>query len=314
MKAGLAALLFVAGLIEEFASELNLKGSLGIVTSPDEESGGMELASLLDDGLIHGDACLIGEPTYPNHPVIGEKGWLLMRVTIPGEPGHGSLQPLSGISAIRRGAIAVETLARLWDLQATPPEELYPLLYNTEALMHRVLGEYDPLVQILYRPSYNPGIIEGGTAVNSIAERCVIEVDTRVPYGMSTEFVFDVARNLVSSVTPDAIVEPIVPYSYPNWTPVNAAIVQATQFGLEKVRGPQENITNVLLLNSSDARHFRCHGIDTVLYGPGLYHTIHAYDEQVSVESLVESAEIFAEIAIEYLGGCLARPEFCRIF
>lgn len=104
MKGGLAALIFVAGLLQEYASPLNVKGSLGIIASPDEESGGMEIASLLERGMIVGDACLIGEPTYPHNPVIGEKGWLMMQMTIPGEPGHGSLQPLSGISAIRRGA------------------------------------------------------------------------------------------------------------------------------------------------------------------------------------------------------------------
>ncbi|WP_430024563.1 M20/M25/M40 family metallo-hydrolase [Peribacillus frigoritolerans] len=55
------------------------------------------------------------------------------------------------------------------------------------------------------------------------------------------------------------------------------------------------------MLGSSDASHFRRHGIETVLYGPGLEHTIHGYDERVSVENLVESAEIYAETAVKYL-------------
>ena len=42
-------------------------------------------------------------------------------------------------------------------------------------------------------------------------------------------------------------------------------------------------------------------GIDTAFYGPGLQDTIHRYDEQVSVENLVESAEIYAETAVKYL-------------
>jgi succinyl-diaminopimelate desuccinylase len=63
----------------------------------------------------------------------------------------------------------------------------------------------------------------------------------------------------------------------------------------------EEPVFSVLLLGSSDASHFRRHGIDTVLYGPGLEHTIHGYDERVSVENLVESAEIYAETAVKYL-------------
>jgi succinyl-diaminopimelate desuccinylase len=300
MKGGLASLIFVAGLLQEFAPTLNLKGSLGVIASPDEETGGFEVAALLDQGLIKGDACLIGEPTYPYHPNVGEKGAAWMRVTIPGQPGHGSQQPLSGISAIRRGAAAVKELDRLWELKATPPPELGQLLYNTEWFLSQRLGK--PLLsQLLYRPSYNPGIIQGGTKVNVVADKCIIEVDTRVPFGIKPEFVLDVARSLVRAVAPGAIVEPMEFFSNPNWTLENRPIVRALELGIQRVLGKEEPVFNVLLLGSSDARHFRHYGIDTTLYGPGLQHTIHGYDERVSVENLIKSAEIYAETAVKYL-------------
>jgi succinyl-diaminopimelate desuccinylase len=300
MKGGLASLIFVAGLLQEFAPILNLKGSLGVIASPDEETGGIEVASLLDQGLIKGDACLIGEPTYSRHPNAGEKAEAWMRVTVTGQNGHGSIQPLSGISAVRRGAAAVEALAKLWELKATPPAELGQLLYNTEWFLSHRLG--NPLLsQLLYRPSYNPGIIQGGTNVNVVADKCIIEVDIRVPFGMKTEFVLDVARNLVRAVDPGAVIEPMVPYSNPNWTLENRPIVRAIELGIQRVLGMEEPVFSVLLLGSSDASHFRRHGIDTVLYGPGLQHTIHGYDERVSVKDLIESAEIYAETAINYL-------------
>ena len=111
----------------------------------------------------------------------------------------------------------------------------------------------------------------------------------------------DVARNLVKAVAPDAVVEPIVPYNNPNWTLENRPIVRSIELGIQRVLGMEEPVFSVLSLGSSDASHFRRHGIDTVFYGPGLQHTIHGYDEQVSVENLVESAEIYAETAIKYL-------------
>ena len=300
MKGGLASLIFVAGLLQEFAPHLNLKGSLGVIASPDEETGGIEVASLLDQGLIKGDACLIGEPTYSHHPNAGEKAEAWMRITITGQTGHGSQQPLSGISAVRRGAAAVEVLARLWELKATPPAELGQLIYNTEWFLSHRVG--NPLLsQLIYRPSYNPGIIQGGENINVVADKCIIEVDTRVPFGMKTEFVLDVARNLVRGVAPGAVVEPMVPYSNPNWTLENRPIVRAVELGIQRVLGMEEPIFSVLLPGSSDASHFRRHGIDTVLYGPGLQHTIHGYDERVPVKDLVESAEIYAETAVKYL-------------
>ena len=300
MKGGLASQIFVAGLLQEFAPALKLKGSLGIIASPDEESGGFGVASLLDQGLIKGDACLIGEPTDPRHPNVGDKSMAWMRITIPGQTGHGSQQPLSGISAIRRGAAVVEELAKLWEHKATPPAELGQLLYRTEWFLSQRLG--NPLLsQLLYRPSYHPGTIQGGTRVNVIADECIIEVDTRVPYGMKSEFLQDVARNLVQTVAPDAVVEPMVPHNNPNWTLENRPIVQSLELGIRRVLGINEPVFSVLSLGSSDASHFRRHGIDTAFYGPGLQETIHGYDEQISVESLVESAEIYAETAVNYL-------------
>ncbi len=300
MKGGLASMIFVAGLLQEFAPALNLKGSLGFIASPDEENGGIELSSLLDRGMIKGDACLIGEPTHPFHPNVGEKAMAWMRVTVPGQPGHGSQHPLSGISAVRSGVAVVEALAKLWELKATPPAELSQLLYNTEWFLSHRLG--NPLLShLLYRPSYNPGIIQGGTKVNVIADKCIIEVDTRVPYGMKTEFLQGAAKNLVKAVAPDAVVEPIVPYNNPNWTLGNRPIVRSLELGIRRVLGMEQPVFSVLSLGSSDASHFRRNGIDTVFYGPGLQHTIHGYDEKVTVESLVESAEIYAETAIKYL-------------
>ena len=173
-------------------------------------------------------------------------------------------------------------------------------MYNTEWFLSQRLG--NPLLsQLLYRPSYNPGVIQGGTNVNVVADKCIIKVDTRVPFGMKPEFVLDVARNLVSAVAPGAVVEPMVPCTNPNWTLENRPIVRAIELGIQRVLGMEEPVFSILLLGSSDASHFRRHGIDTVLYGPGLQHTIHGYDERVSVENLVESAEIYAETAVKYL-------------
>ncbi|MCM3742180.1 ArgE/DapE family deacylase [Oceanobacillus luteolus] len=300
MKGGMAALVFVAGLLQEFAFSLNLKGSLALIASPDEEDGGIEVASLLEEGMITGDACLIGEPTHTHHPNIGEKAMAWMQITIPGEADHGSRHPVSGVSAVKKGATVVQGLARLWDYTATPPRELQQLLYHTEWFLANRQGN-PMLAHLLYRPSFNTGIMRGGTKVNVVADSCTIEVDIRVPFGMRPEFVYDFVRNLVHAVSPDAVIEPMVRHNNPNWTSENSKIVQAVEEGIRTVLGKGEPVFSVLLIGSSDASHFRNHGIDTILYGPGIQDTIHGYDEQVSVENLVQCAEVFAEAAIRYL-------------
>ena len=77
------------------------------------------------------------------------------------KPGMAARQPLSGISAIRKGAAVVEVLAKtIREYKATPPTELGQLLYRTEWFLSQRQG--NPLLsQLLYRPSYHPGTIRG---------------------------------------------------------------------------------------------------------------------------------------------------------
>lgn len=299
MKGGLAAQVFVAGLLQEMAPSLNLKGSLSVFAVPDEESGGDNTEMLLEQGILHGDACLLGEPTLPHHPVIGEKGGAWMRVTVHGEPGHARLQPIAGGSAVRLGAQVVEALDQLWEMQAQPPAELTKLLHQSEyTTWQEGAPEY---AQLLYRPSYNPGVIRGGTNVNSVAEECVIEVDSRIPYGMTAEEVLSRTREIVETIAPGAIIEPFGIFGDPNWTREDRPVVKALEEGIEQVLGTEEPTFSVLMIGSSDARYFRKHGIDTALYGPGELDTIHGYDESVAIADLVNAAEVYAETAIAFL-------------
>ncbi|MBR8644842.1 peptidase dimerization domain-containing protein [[Brevibacterium] frigoritolerans] len=131
--------------------------------------------------------------------------------------------------------------------QGKRPPEPCQLLYNTEWLLSQSLG--NPLLsQLLYRPSYNPGIIQGGTNVNVVADKCIIKVDTRVPFGMKPEFVLDIARNLVSAVAPGAVVDPMVPCTNPNWTLEDRPIVRAMELGIQRVLGMEEPVFSVLCL------------------------------------------------------------------
>ena len=100
--------------------------------------------------------------------------------------------------------------------------------------------------QLLYRPSYNPGIIQGGTKVNVIADKCIIEVDTRVPFGMKSEFVYDAANKLVKAIAPDAVVEPIVHYNNPNWTVAKRPIIRSLELVIQRVLGMGQPVFSVL--------------------------------------------------------------------
>lgn len=302
MKAGLAAQLFVAGLLQELAQEMGLPGSLGVVIVADEETGGHETSWLLEEAQVKGDGCLIAEPSDPQHPTIGQKGSCWMKLTVPGEPGHGSLQPLSGVSAIRRAARAIEALAGLWELQSTPPAELDELMRRTRQYMKERMGD-ERFVEVMRRVSYNPGVIQGGSKVNVVADTCTVEIDTRVPYGLQPEVVLAEAQSLVAEVAPGAVIEPFGYWGSPNWTLETHPMILALEESIRTVLGADESVYSVLQWASSDARHFRAHGIDVAQYGPAILSTIHGYDERVPVADVVRAAEVYAEMALNFLNS-----------
>ena len=101
MKTGLAGLLFVMGLLAD--NQVALDGEVVLSIVPDEEvSGQFGTKWLVENGVIHGDACLIAEPTGSLNCEIGQKGCCWLKLTASGEPAHGSLAPFAGENAITR--------------------------------------------------------------------------------------------------------------------------------------------------------------------------------------------------------------------
>jgi len=119
-----------------------------------EEKGNIGAEKLVKTGF-HADHALILEPTELGI-VHAHKGALWFRLETRGKAGHGS-NPALGVNAI----IAMTDVLR-------------HLLDENTAEQKRSRNE------LLGGPTLNVGSIEGGAAVNIVADRCVVEVDRRV--------------------------------------------------------------------------------------------------------------------------------------
>src|SRR3954447_26635586 len=126
----------------------------------DEERGGaLGTEVLVRDGLVHGDACLVPEPTGMQ-VCVAERGLLVVTIVTKGRPAHGS-QPQNGLSAIEKAAKVVLALHAA-DMGDTA---------------HDLLGT----------PTVNVGVIEGGSGHNTVAESCDVVIDRRLLPGMSRD-------------------------------------------------------------------------------------------------------------------------------
>lgn len=116
--------------------------------------------------------------------------------------------------------------------------------------------------------------------INMISDLCELEVDMRIPIGLSSskvmEFIKEVLRKYGGELE-------IILSSEPNYSSPECEIVKS----LRKV------ISETLGL---DAR-----GIPAAHYGPGELETIHGYNERVKVEESVNAARVYAGIISEYV-------------
>lgn len=297
MKGGLAGLAFVLALLNQFRDWLPATVTLAAVA--DEETGGAEGAEwILREGLVQGDACLIGEPSLPDYPTVGQKGSCWFEVHIRGSSAHGSLSPLAGQSAIVLGSKAVLALQRLWEMEAPALPGIGELIRRSSQHM-----EQERYAEVFRRVTVNVGTINGGTKVNMVPDSCTFQVDTRVPFGLTPEEVLARARELLekeAGLAPEQFeVRPIGFQSRPNYTSPEEPVIQSLLAAIRSVRGSTPH--GVLQWASSDARHFRAHGIPTVQYGPAWLPSIHGLDERVRVDDVVEAAKVYAMFVVNFV-------------
>ncbi|MGC3952739.1 MAG: M20/M25/M40 family metallo-hydrolase [Propionicimonas sp.] len=300
MKAGLAGALFGYGLLAELG--VPLAGPLSFLAVCDEETGDRRGADwVLENGHLDGvTAGVIAEPAERSHPTIGQKGSNWFRLTIQGNPGHGSLQPLHGTSANLLAARAILALQQLWEMVPNPPEEVRELIADSKLFAVEREGYQPEIGEVFSRVTINVGRIAGGTATNVVADRAVVEFDTRVPIGLTRAEVNARVREILAAEGIEAEIEPLGFCSEPNWTDPGHPIVTELVGVLRELSDPTAQ--PVLQWASSDARTFRSHGIPVLQYGPAELSTIHGFDERAPVADVILAAKVYTLTALRYLG------------
>lgn len=234
----------------------------------DEETGGEHgTRVLLERGLIAGDACIDPEPTSL-HVSVAERGLLQAAVTVTGVPAHAS-EPHRGDSAIERAARLVL------------------------ALQGADYGEEHPL---LGRPSSNVGIIEGGTGINVVAERCTLKVDRRVLPGATASGALETVRRKIDAADPTVnyTVETLV-FGEASELPAGDRFLDRFQDAYRAALGRDGEIIGMQF--TTDARFVRNQArIPAIVCGPGDLDQAHRVDESVAVDALVDATLVYAHL------------------
>jgi acetylornithine deacetylase len=208
-------------------------------------------------------AAVIGEPTSLV-AVRAHKGHLKLRLTFRGKSAHSGY-PHLGVSAVEAAGRAVAALS---ELRRTLEAEAVPR--GAEFLEV-------PFVAL------NVGTVRGGTAINVVAERCVVEVGMRTLPGVDAEALAERVRAAAAAALPGgppaALDFEIISDSPPMAIPADAPLHRRLLAALGQA-APRT------VAYSTDAGHLQELGLDCVIFGPGSIEVAHQPNEHLPAAEL----------------------------
>jgi succinyl-diaminopimelate desuccinylase len=291
MKGGCAAILAAFG---ELADEGREQPADLAFVCDEETSGTHGIRSLLAKKLLSPCDCIIAEPTLPLSPNIGQKGLMRLRLTFSGEPGHGSLYPVQGVSAVMEAFSFLEFLGDIHKRRyETGDPEIAAIIRESADILREVLS-MDHAGVILTHIMFNPGKIAGGEKANIIAQRCVLEIDLRLPWGVEYPDLLEEIRAHAKR----AEIE-VGNISGPTITDPGSPLVTGILDEIRKVHG--QPARPIVQWAASDARYLRKEGFSVVEYGPGEIHTLHAINEYTTISSLEKAVNVYKRMMGRYV-------------
>jgi acetylornithine deacetylase/succinyl-diaminopimelate desuccinylase-like protein len=214
------------------------------------------------------DAAIVAEPTQLD-VVVAHKGAVRWRAITHGLATHSS-QPHLGRNAIYRMAQVVQCLERY-------AHDVVPHL-----AAHRLCG----------RPTLSVGLIQGGLSVNTVPDRCTIEIDRRVlPVEDPSQALAHCLAHLRSELSDDFPLTHEPPFMATRGLMDGANASLAERLG-DLARQRSGRGTAVGVPYGTDAPHFAATGCPTVVFGPGSIDQAHTADEWLDLTQLEAAADI----------------------
>jgi succinyl-diaminopimelate desuccinylase len=296
MKGGTMASLAALLLIHDL--RIPIKGRLTFMGVSDEETGSKWGTQWLLENHpeLRGDACLNGEPYAPDVVGVGERGACRLVLRADGEPMHGSLS--AGDNTIMKIAEALLALRPIIEEKTHIPPDMVDVIEREKTYTR---SPQDVGRQwMLEHPSYNVGVIRGGTKVNVVPRYCEAEVDIRIPLGTEVEFIMAKVEELLKEAGCSEVRVTEVMYFYePTYTALNERLVQIVKDNAARLIGREP--IYYIGMGGTDGRFFRRLGIPAVIYGPRPFN-MGGIDEHILVDDYLTVIKVHACSIIDYLG------------
>jgi succinyl-diaminopimelate desuccinylase len=279
-KAQIAAFIYAVSALQLAAIKPN--GNVILAFVVDEEPGACSpfgTQYLLDQGLLSGDAAIIGEPGE-DKVSIAHRGLYRFRLSIKGEATHTGLRAWE---QGRQGRNAILDMVRIAQALSEHP---LPQMHS-EAFPNRK--------SVLTFPT----LIHGGRGINSVPDFCEAYGDVRLLPGLSADVVKRTIQEHLTALSiedyclDDLIVVPAAE------TNAQAEIVRTLATSIEAITGTRPRLEGSG--PACDGWMFLTRGIPTVCGYGVTCGGVHGADEWIDLESLRRVTEIYAHTVLSYL-------------
>jgi len=258
----------------ERADLKNLKGSLALVFTSDEEIGLRGAKFLADLNALRPRYSIVGEPTSLQ-PIRAGKGYSLAEVVVRGREAH-SAYPSLGASAVFRAARLINRLEQL-----------------AEQLKADQHPDFDPSYTTI-----NVGLVRGGTAKNVIAGECRFTVEWRPIPSQPSDLVFNLMNDAIAEERKtDAHFDAELRLERLDSgfeTGTDSRVVSLLEHLTEKRAGT--------VAFGTEAAHMTVLGSEAIVIGPGDIREAHRTGEFVPVDELERCSEIILQAVSELCG------------
>ncbi len=213
------------------------------------------------------DAAIVAEPTELD-VIVAHKGVVRWRCHAPGRAGH-SARPEAADNAIYKMARALVAIERY-------QKEVVGTLAD-----HPLCGP----------ATISVGMIRGGVSVNTVPDRCTIEIDRRLPPGETASAAYrHLVEHLAATFPPsDLIHDPPNLEAPPLRDDNNGPLAERLASIAQQVAGRGRRLG---VPYATDAATLSGAGIPAVVFGPGSSAQAHTADEWIDLDQVSAAAEI----------------------
>lgn len=296
MKCGTSASIWTYIYLHRLREELG--GRLTLTCVSDEETGGTWGAKWLIESFgeaFRGDCMVNGEPSVPSMVRFGEKGTLRLVVEID-TPGAHAAYTHASPNAIRIAAALVGDLYGLERLPVVQDDAVRRAIEAGFAAVDEGVGE--GASSILNRFTVSVGVIQGGVKINVLPGHCRLEVDIRLPVGMTHAALLAEVERIVAGHPPARLIPVWTHSAEPTISDPGHEMVGILKRTVRELGRPEP--VSAVSLGATDCKHWRRAGVPSYVYGCRPTNMAKA-DEWVDVEEYLHIVRTHALSAAAFL-------------